>query len=308
MRFIPVILSALLAAVPALAAAPPAATHPGGASVTVKEVALDGDAVVLATVLANEGDRPVRLNQASGAALVDARGGRYALIPPAGNRELTVSPGSRLDIALRFQGPLDPAGGALRLVLNETAGSATDPDTETPRLTVALQRPEQAAVQRPAAARTASGTGGDAAAMERLRDALGARQTAEGLLITLGGDVLFDFGKADIQPAAEPTLRQLAELIGMTAPKTVIVTGHTDSVGSDSANIDLSLKRAVAVGIWLEKVGGVRGPEIEKRGYGEKMAVAWNRHKDGRDNPEGRRQNRRVEVTLVAAGDPPGTQ
>ena len=305
MRALPFALIVLLAAAPVEAAAPTTASHPGGTVVTVNAVTHDGAIIVVDAILANEGVRPVRLNQSSGAAVLDGRGGRYPLIPPAGNRELTVSPHSRLETALRFQGPLNAGGGALRLVFNEAAGDASDPATETPRLAIELTQAEATPV---ATTAPTPAKDSDSAAMARLRDALGARQTAEGLLVTLGGDVLFEFGKADILPAAEPTLRQLADLIGMTDPKTVIVTGHTDAIGPESTNVDLSLQRAVAVSIWLEKVGGVSGPKLEKRGYGEKMAVAWNQHRDGRDNPEGRRQNRRVEVTLVAAGDPPGTQ
>ncbi len=123
-------------------------------------------------------------------------------------------------------------------------------------------------------------------------------ETDTEIKIELSGDILFDFDKWDIRKEAEPTLKNVAEVINRYGSSKVIVAGFTDSKGSDSYNLKLSQKRADSVKNWLVESGGVDGARITARGLGEADPVAPNTNPDGTDNPEGRQKNRRVEITV----------
>jgi outer membrane protein OmpA-like peptidoglycan-associated protein len=123
-------------------------------------------------------------------------------------------------------------------------------------------------------------------------------ETDTEIKIELSGDILFDFDKWDIRKEAEPTLKNVAEVINRYGDSKVIVEGFTDSKGSDSYNQKLSQKRADSVKNWLVKSGGVSGARITAEGRGEADPVAPNANPDGSDNPEGRQKNRRVEITV----------
>jgi outer membrane protein OmpA-like peptidoglycan-associated protein len=115
--------------------------------------------------------------------------------------------------------------------------------------------------------------------------------------VTVRNDVLFDFDKAELRPEAEEALARVAEILRQRQPRSVRVVGHTDSVGSDNYNQALSERRARSVAQWLTAHGGEL-PPLQAVGRGEADPVAPNTTPDGRDNPEGRQQNRRVEVLL----------
>jgi outer membrane protein OmpA-like peptidoglycan-associated protein len=115
--------------------------------------------------------------------------------------------------------------------------------------------------------------------------------------LTVQNDVLFDFDKADLRPEAAESLQRVAEIIRQRRPRAVRILGHTDALGSDEYNINLSQRRARSVEQWLASNGGGGMPPIETVGRGEADPVAPNMT-DGRDNPEGRQRNRRVEVLL----------
>lgn len=123
-------------------------------------------------------------------------------------------------------------------------------------------------------------------------------ETETEIKIELSGDILFDFDKWDIRKEAEPTLKNVAEVINKYGDSTVTVEGFTDSKGSDSYNLKLSEKRADSVKNWLVESGGVKGARINAEGLGEADPVAPNANPDGTDNPEGRQKNRRVEITV----------
>jgi outer membrane protein OmpA-like peptidoglycan-associated protein len=131
-----------------------------------------------------------------------------------------------------------------------------------------------------------------------LRD-LGAKQVGKEIHVTLSGDVLFDFDKWYIKQDAEETLLKLSEGIKETKKKNVLIEGHTDSKGSDSYNLELSQKRADSVRDWFVSQGGVTGVQFKTKGYGETKPIADNTKPDGSDNPEGRAQNRRVEIKIL---------
>lgn len=128
-------------------------------------------------------------------------------------------------------------------------------------------------------------------------DGLSVRQDKNAVTVAMLGDVLFDFDKTVIRPAAEPTLRDIASLIKSSSAGTVAIEGHTDSKGSASYNKDLSLRRAQAVAQWLAS-HGVDKARLSVKGLGDTQPIQSNRLANGADNPQGRAQNRRVEFVL----------
>jgi len=131
-----------------------------------------------------------------------------------------------------------------------------------------------------------------ASAQQQLAE-LQAKQTDRGMVVTLG-DVLFDTGKATLKPGAMESINRLATYLSQNPNTKVLVEGHTDSVGSDDYNIGLSERRARAVATELES-RGIPDSQIQTLGRGKDMPVANN------STPEGRQQNRRVEIVFSDA-------
>jgi outer membrane protein OmpA-like peptidoglycan-associated protein len=124
-------------------------------------------------------------------------------------------------------------------------------------------------------------------------EALQAKQTDRGMVLTLG-DVLFDTNQASVRPGAMLTLERLAAVMRDKGTLAVMIEGHTDSVGDDGYNQSLSQRRADAVtGVLTSK--GVAVERVNSRGLGEGYPVASN------DNSAGRQQNRRVEIIFSDA-------
>lgn len=119
-----------------------------------------------------------------------------------------------------------------------------------------------------------------------------------GTVITLQDGVLFDFGKYDLRPEAKATLTKLATVLNQAKVPAAQINGHTDSIGDDAFNQDLSEKRASAVATQL-KADGVSA-NLQTHGYGKTQPVADNTNADGSDNPAGRQANRRVEIYIPA--------
>jgi OOP family OmpA-OmpF porin len=124
--------------------------------------------------------------------------------------------------------------------------------------------------------------------------ALKAKKTERGLMITLD-DILFEFGKADLKPGAVRGLDRLVSLLKEYPERNLLIEGHTDSIGSDAANMVLSQRRADAVNNALA-VAGVDRARITARGLSKAYPVASN------DTPAGRQQNRRVEIIILPDG------
>jgi len=120
--------------------------------------------------------------------------------------------------------------------------------------------------------------------------ALEAKQTDRGMVVTLGS-VLFVTGEADLLPGAMQTVDRLAQYLRDNPERTVLIEGHTDSTGTDSINLRLSHERADAVRLGLLN-RGIDGDRITTTGLGSSSPVASN------DTPEGRQQNRRVEIII----------
>lgn len=129
---------------------------------------------------------------------------------------------------------------------------------------------------------------------------LGARRDGDRILVTLPGDVLFDFDRADIRADARPVLARLAQVLSAMGDAPLDIVGHTDAKGADDYNQDLSERRAKAVSDWLAGLGIAAG-RIATSGRGESVPVAPNTRPDGRDDPDGRQRNRRVEFMIRAA-------
>ena len=128
------------------------------------------------------------------------------------------------------------------------------------------------------------------AALQAELDALKAKPTDRGLVLTLG-DVLFDTGKAELSPGAARNLDQLVQFLTDHPERHVEIDGYTDSVGTDSFNLDLSQRRADTVrSVLLNR--GIESSRIVSRGYGKEYSVASNADSGGRQ------LNRRVEIVI----------
>ncbi len=159
---------------------------------------------------------------------------------------------------------------------------------------------EQARMQAEAKAREAERAKSEVDELLNQLSDLKAKQTERGIVLTMG-DVLFAFDKATLSPEAFRNVDKLADFLRKHPNRSVLIEGHTDSVGSDEYNLDLSKKRADAVKNSLV-TKGVGEDRITPKGYGKKYPVASN------NTSEGRQQNRRVEVVVLNEGVKPETQ
>ena len=111
------------------------------------------------------------------------------------------------------------------------------------------------------------------------------------MMMTLG-DVLFEPGKADLQPAAYERLDLLAAFMNRYVDQKLLIEGYTDSRGSDEINRQLSAKRAEAVKVYLI-IQSVDSSRIASFGRGKQAPVADNA------SAEGRQKNRRVQILIT---------
>ena len=105
-------------------------------------------------------------------------------------------------------------------------------------------------------------------------------------------NIFFEFGKFELLPDSYPELNRLAKLMQDKPTLKIRIEGHTDNIGSDKSNIELSINRANAVVQYLISKG-VDESRIQSIGYGESKPIADNR------TEEGRKLNRRVEFVIV---------
>ncbi len=119
-----------------------------------------------------------------------------------------------------------------------------------------------------------------------------------GTVITLSGSVLFATNQSTLLPIARQNLVSVANALKMTPEdRNIVVEGHTDSRGTDEHNMRLSHERASAVREFLVSQG-VEPTRIQAVGRGESVPIADN------SSPEGRANNRRVEIVI----QPPAAQ
>lgn len=117
------------------------------------------------------------------------------------------------------------------------------------------------------------------------------KRTAEGILVNLKNDLLFETNSAALKPQANTGLVQLAKILVKYPQDQINIQGYTDNVGKDDYNQELSLKRAEAVK-YILVANGVTQDQISTTGKGEEAPIASNTTKQGRS------QNRRVELHI----------
>lgn len=140
-------------------------------------------------------------------------------------------------------------------------------------------------------AKLAAAEGRLASAVASLKEMAQVKEEARGVVITLSGSVLFATGKYQLLPIAKDKLNDVAKALVDQGYTKILVEGHTDSQGSDKTNEELSLKRAEAVRQHLVEQG-IESSKISAKGLGESRPVA------GNETPEGRANNRRVEIVV----------
>jgi outer membrane protein OmpA-like peptidoglycan-associated protein len=129
--------------------------------------------------------------------------------------------------------------------------------------------------------------------LDQLNSILQTRDSARGLIVNMS-DVLFDTGSSTLKPGAREKLAKISGILLAHKGLTLQIEGHTDSVGTDDFNQQLSERRSDSVREFLAEEG-VAVSSMSARGFGKMQPVATN------DTPEGRQRNRRVE--LVVNGD-----
>ncbi len=124
-------------------------------------------------------------------------------------------------------------------------------------------------------------------------------RSSEEVTVALEADVFFEFDDHELLPEALDVLDDVVSDIEAAAISEVVISGHTDDVGDDDYNQQLSEQRAESVEAFLaERLSGV---SLQSEGFGASQPVAPNETEDGDDYPEGRAQNRRVEITYAGA-------
>jgi len=104
-----------------------------------------------------------------------------------------------------------------------------------------------------------------------------------GLVITLSGSIIFASGKSALLPAAQNQLKQVYDALVSKTERKIIVEGHTDSQGSSSSDLVLSVQRADAVRSYIIS-RGYPADLIQAQGIGEDRPVADNANPEGRAN------------------------
>jgi chemotaxis protein MotB len=112
------------------------------------------------------------------------------------------------------------------------------------------------------------------------------------IIVEMAEKVLFDVGKFKLKPEGLTALSQLTTILMSLEARQFQVAGHTDDTGSDETNWKLSANRALEVVLYMIEQG-MPANRISASGYGKFAPVAPN------DTPEGRTQNRRIEIVLV---------
>lgn len=118
------------------------------------------------------------------------------------------------------------------------------------------------------------------------------RQQNEILKLTMSSEVSFDFNSVTLKTSFYSPLNKISDIMNRYPRTQIVVAGHTDSVGSEQYNLDLSLRRANAVADYLIS-RGVDRFRLGTEGRGELEPIASN------DTESGRSQNRRVEIYVV---------
>lgn len=134
-------------------------------------------------------------------------------------------------------------------------------------------------------------------ANNKLETQLKTTLTDEGLLITLLNDIFFDSGSAAIRNKDKELANEISELLIMSPPRNIIISGHTDNIPIKNSEFDsnwhLSVMRAVNFMKILIDNDKLDPKAFSAKGFGEFKPVASNETKDGRQ------KNRRVEILIL---------
>jgi outer membrane protein OmpA-like peptidoglycan-associated protein len=120
------------------------------------------------------------------------------------------------------------------------------------------------------------------------------QRVGEGIAVTFASGILFPFNSTEILPDGRTNLQQLASSLEKYPNSDILIVGHTDSVGTDAYNNDLSQRRALAAQSYLQSLG-VPATRLQATGRGESEPIQSN------DTDAGRAQNRRVEIAIYAS-------
>ena len=117
------------------------------------------------------------------------------------------------------------------------------------------------------------------------------KQINDEISVVLSNDILFEYNKANLSKKSQKTLNQAVELLNQLPKRSLVIQGHTDSIGPKEYNMELSEQRAKAVyDYMMEK--GLKIKKVSYKGYGANKPIADNSTK------EGRTANRRVEFRI----------
>jgi outer membrane protein OmpA-like peptidoglycan-associated protein len=119
-------------------------------------------------------------------------------------------------------------------------------------------------------------------------------------------NIYYNFARAEIRPDAAKELDKLVQLLVDNPEIKIELGSHTDSVDTDSYNLDLSQRRANSAVNYIVQ-HGISPDRIVAKGYGESKPIARNTNPDGSDNPAGRQKNRRTEFKILEVGVVPKT-
>lgn len=112
-----------------------------------------------------------------------------------------------------------------------------------------------------------------------------------GHIVTHG--IYFDVNSDEIRGESYKTLADIQQMLGDDPSLRLVIEGHTDTDGSDAANLNLSQRRAESVRSYLVENGKIEGARLEAKGHGEGKPI------DANTTPEGKANNRRVELAKL---------
>ena len=131
------------------------------------------------------------------------------------------------------------------------------------------------------------------------------RLTPRGVVVTFRY-VFFAFDSAELTPQARREIERMAFVLNhpQAAARRITLEGHTDAIGTEAYNRELSRRRAEVVAQELV-ARGLQRDRVNAEGFGKQRPVAPNTLTDGKDNPAGRALNRRVEAVVQLTGGAP---
>lgn len=118
-------------------------------------------------------------------------------------------------------------------------------------------------------------------------------KAGEGIIVKFDSGILFGFDKSDLMPQAKTNIQKLVTSLNENSDTDILVVGHTDNVGRSEYNLGLSDRRAASVRSYAI-AQGLDASRIRTEGKGASEPIASN------ETEEGRAQNRRVEIVIVA--------